>query len=105
MDDDDILLDLPELNEHSVIEGLQYIPRRIENFGYQDLSDCDIDVDFSGHIVDYSIVNSYFLNRTEPINDIMKAASVMEDCTFMNYLKGYNPYRHSTPFVYERNNR
>jgi hypothetical protein len=125
MDDDDLLLALPSLNDSiNIIKGYQYVP--VDERGCQSRDDktpnmnvsqileiipefeskWSKEIDFSGYIARYDIVRRYFAKRkktTGQMNPIEKLINSMEDTTFMDYLDDQPAvFKTKDPIVFHR---
>jgi hypothetical protein len=131
IDDDDILLKLPEeYLTNDIVKGIQYIPinTSAEDLTYKKnvneiletseifSSRWTIDTDFSGYMCRYQDLVEYFtmirLNRLKQFNtnvpdrvklqQIITAINSLEDIEFMNYLDDSGAIKTQQPFIFRR---
>lgn len=120
-DDDDILINLPEINDHEVISGYQYLTNFVEDdkteFNNLEkivelmktpiVNSWDKISDFSGYICTYKIFKDFIENNKdkfnfEHISPIEKLELQLTDCKFMNYLDTFKSFKPVLPFIYHR---
>ena len=104
IDDDDLLLRLPDFTNFKCIRGYHYVPENDNNAS--DLSLDDVNkadksnwmkyVEFSGYWCNYSLVKEYFLNEK------YVGVPCLEDTNFMNYLDEYSKNNEIEPFIFHR---
>lgn len=118
-DDDDILLNLPQIDNYEVISGIQYLSNlnEVELTGYYDNnqilellkseeSKLQIVDDFSGYVCSYKIFEDFFkinkFNFTGNLSKLEIMKFQLIDTTFMDYLDNLNSHKLEKPFVYHR---
>ncbi len=129
MDDDDLLLELPEWNSYDVLQGMQYIPIQTSDLDGTSFmnheqvleikpewsSRWDVMEDFSGYQARFRIVKQYFelciakeVVKRNRIADCPKLAvlenfrSGLEDCDFMKYLDEQSKRNTPKAFIFHR---
>ena len=131
IDDDDILLRLPdEYLTHNIVQGYQYLPistkdydgtyeKNLEQIQETAKEFSDLwrkDLDFSGYMCRYHDLVEYFtvtriqrikdfhLKVTDEVNlkQLLVAHRSLEDTEFMNYLDSKKAQRPEIPFIFRR---
>lgn len=113
VDDDDLVLSLPNWKEHRVIQGIQYVPKdgldadfvegiTITNF-HNIKDQCRVVDDLSGYIAPFSIVWIYFENRGSISSRKSKSITLshIEDTQYMDFLDSKIPHK-PIPFIFHK---
>lgn len=117
-EDDDILLEMPDIETHEIIAGIQFLPGFVEddqsgfNNCYQikkmieeEKDKFTVVNDFSGYVCPYKILLKFFHEKKfnfENSSNIEKKLNLFIDNHFMLYLNELNIYEKSKPFIYHR---